>query len=220
MLSEASAVFAESFQPQGIVQALADLLVPLMADCALVHVVDEHGDAGPRRACRRRDPASRERADGVLRDLPGRHLAGQPGGHGPAHRPSAAAAERRDRGDGRRGARRGAVRAPAHGAGGQQPVAAARPPAVAPLGLLAITRERPYGEDDLGHVLDLARRAALALDNASRYAFERDLAVTLQRSLLPRDLPMGPGYRAAARYLAGARGTAGRRRLVRRRRGR
>jgi serine phosphatase RsbU (regulator of sigma subunit) len=31
--------------------------------------------------------------------------------------------------------------------------------------------------------------------------------VTLQRSLLPRDLPMGPGYRAAARYLAGARGT-------------
>ena len=75
------------------------------------------------------------------------------------------------------------------------------------VGLLALTRSAAYGEDDLGHVLDLVRRAALALDNASRYAFERDLAVTLQRSLLPRALPMGAGYRAAARYLAGARGT-------------
>ena len=75
------------------------------------------------------------------------------------------------------------------------------------VGLLALSREREYDDAAVDHALDLARRAGLALDNASRYAFERDLAVTLQRSLLPRELPMGAGYLAAARYLAGARGT-------------
>jgi hypothetical protein len=75
------------------------------------------------------------------------------------------------------------------------------------LGVLSLSRDTPYDDADLDHALDLSRRAALALDNASRYAFERDVAVTLQHSLLPRALTGREGLTAAARYLPGARGT-------------
>jgi len=49
---------------------------------------------------------------------------------------------------------------------------------------------------------DLGRRAALALDNARLYAERSEVAQTLQRALLPPDLPLIPGARLAARYLA------------------
>ena len=205
VLSEASAVFAESFQPQGIVQALVDLLVPLMADCAVVHVVDERGGVSLG-AVQTRDPASREALTGLFADVPLDTSLGSPTGTvlrtgRPQALPLAAteamAQAARDPEQAEQ------VRTALRGGGLSLPLTARG----RTVGLLTLTRAAAYREDDVGHVLDLARRAALALDNASRYAFERDLAVTLQRSLLPRDLPMGPGYRAAARYLAGARGT-------------
>src|SRR5207247_1203152 len=49
---------------------------------------------------------------------------------------------------------------------------------------------------------ELARRAALAIDNARLYEQERRIAETLQRSLLPQRLPPIPGLASAARYLA------------------
>ncbi len=205
VLSEASAVFAESFQPTGIMQALVDLLVPVMADCAMVHVVDEHG-ALSLGALQVRDPASRQPLTDFFATFPVDTTPGSPAGTvlrtgRPQALPSAAteamASAARD------GEQFEHLRTMLRGSSLSLPLTARG----RTVGLLAITRDAAYGDDDLSHVLDLARRAALALDNASRYAFERDLAVTLQRSLLPRALPMGPGYRAAARYLAGARGT-------------
>ena len=53
---------------------------------------------------------------------------------------------------------------------------------------------------------DLARRAALALDNAKLFEASRDMAVTLQRSLMPSALPTIPGLDVAARYQAGGEG--------------
>ncbi|HEX2179696.1 MAG TPA: PP2C family protein-serine/threonine phosphatase, partial [Actinomycetota bacterium] len=53
---------------------------------------------------------------------------------------------------------------------------------------------------------DLARRAALALDNAKMFESSRDMAVTLQKSLLPAALPEIPGLDIAARYNAGGEG--------------
>ena len=205
VLSEASAVFAESFQPQGIVQALVDLLVPFMADCAIVHVVDEHGGTSLG-ALQTGDPTSREALTEFFASYVVDTSPGTPAGTvlrtgRPQALPGAAAeamarlARDREQFEHLRTALRGGSLVVPLTARGRT------------VGLLSLVRDAAYGEADLGHVLDLARRAALALDNASRYAFERDLAVTLQRSLLPRDLPMGPGYRAAARYLAGASGT-------------
>ena len=53
---------------------------------------------------------------------------------------------------------------------------------------------------------DLGRRAALALDNARLYAERSAVAATLQRSLLPPDLPRIPGAQVAARYRRRATG--------------
>lgn len=56
-------------------------------------------------------------------------------------------------------------------------------------------------------VADIAVRAALALDNARLYSHQREVAVTLQHSLLPQSLPSLAGWDIAAAYLPGAEGT-------------
>jgi GAF domain-containing protein len=75
------------------------------------------------------------------------------------------------------------------------------------LGTLTLATERPYGRRYGRHELelagDLAGRATLAVDNARLYAREHAAAETLQRSLLPV-LPEVEGLRLAARYLVGA----------------
>jgi serine phosphatase RsbU (regulator of sigma subunit) len=59
---------------------------------------------------------------------------------------------------------------------------------------------RAYGDEDLELAQELARRAALALDNARLYEERSHIARTLQRSLLPRNLPEIPGVEVAAFY--------------------
>jgi serine phosphatase RsbU (regulator of sigma subunit) len=59
---------------------------------------------------------------------------------------------------------------------------------------------RTYGEDDLDIAVDLARRAALGLDNARAYETQREIAGTLQRSLLPPALPDIGAFSVAATY--------------------
>ena len=63
---------------------------------------------------------------------------------------------------------------------------------------------RVRGTGPLALVEDLATRMATAVDNAMRYRKERETALTLQRSLMPRDLPDLPGLEVAARYLPAA----------------
>jgi serine phosphatase RsbU (regulator of sigma subunit) len=64
------------------------------------------------------------------------------------------------------------------------------------------------GSDDEALALfqDLARRAALALDNARLYEERDQVARTLQRSLLPGALPDIPGVELAGRYVAAGEG--------------
>ena len=62
---------------------------------------------------------------------------------------------------------------------------------------------RVFDEADLDTAADLARRAALTVDNARLYQREHDVAEALQRSLLPQ-LPAVPGLDRAARYLPGS----------------
>jgi PAS domain S-box-containing protein len=58
----------------------------------------------------------------------------------------------------------------------------------------------PYDEADVRLVSDLASRAAVHIDNARLYTREHNTAVTLQRSLLPRDIPPVAGLQIAYRY--------------------
>jgi serine phosphatase RsbU (regulator of sigma subunit)/PAS domain-containing protein len=66
---------------------------------------------------------------------------------------------------------------------------------------------RAFDEDDLAFAQDMAARAATAVDNARLYTTLTQTAETLQRSLLPQRLAQPPGWRIAASYRAGERGS-------------
>ncbi|MFJ4467110.1 SpoIIE family protein phosphatase [Streptomyces sp. NPDC089424] len=67
----------------------------------------------------------------------------------------------------------------------------------------------PFEEEDLSLAEELVARAAVAVDNARRYTREHALAVTLQRSLLPRALPEQSAVEVAHRYLPAQSGVGG-----------
>jgi PAS domain S-box-containing protein len=74
------------------------------------------------------------------------------------------------------------------------------------LSLVSAGSGRRFGDDDLILAIDLARRAALALDNARLYSERTHVARVLQSSLLPPWLPEIPGLDIAARYRAAGAG--------------
>ncbi|WP_373043362.1 SpoIIE family protein phosphatase [Streptomyces sp. NRRL S-448] len=67
----------------------------------------------------------------------------------------------------------------------------------------------PFDDEDVSFVEELTARAALSVDNARRYTREHDMAVTLQRSLLPRGVPEQSAVEVAHRYLAAQAGVGG-----------
>ncbi|UQX04251.1 SpoIIE family protein phosphatase [Streptomyces sp. RerS4] len=69
------------------------------------------------------------------------------------------------------------------------------------------TARAPFTGQDLSLAGELASRAALCLDNARLYSRVQDIALTLQRSLLPSALSTGPYVTVAHRYLPGSRVT-------------
>ncbi|MFF5342502.1 SpoIIE family protein phosphatase [Streptomyces althioticus] len=70
------------------------------------------------------------------------------------------------------------------------------------LGLTTFFRRRrsPFDAEDLHLAEDLVSRAAVCVDNARRYTRERDAALVLQRSLLPRRLPDQDAVEVAVCY--------------------
>jgi anti-sigma regulatory factor (Ser/Thr protein kinase) len=71
------------------------------------------------------------------------------------------------------------------------------------LGVLTAGRPagRPHTPDELAIIADLARRAAVAIENARIHDNRRRIATTLQRSLLPPQLPAIDGLEVAAQYV-------------------
>ena len=66
--------------------------------------------------------------------------------------------------------------------------------------LVSSSPQRHYGEEDLSLAEALAYRCALAVDNARLYRERSHIARTLQRSLLPK-LPQIPGVEVGVEYL-------------------
>lgn len=62
-------------------------------------------------------------------------------------------------------------------------------------------RAHPFEADDVLLAEEFVARAAVCIDNASRYSRERATALALQRSLLPQRLPALGALDAASRYL-------------------
>ncbi|MER6308940.1 SpoIIE family protein phosphatase [Streptomyces sp. NPDC001657] len=67
----------------------------------------------------------------------------------------------------------------------------------------------PFEEEELSLAEELVARAAVSIDNARRYTREHTMAITLQRSLLPRALPEQNAVEAAYRYLPAQAGRGG-----------
>ncbi|WP_234538142.1 SpoIIE family protein phosphatase/ATP-binding protein [Streptomyces shenzhenensis] len=80
------------------------------------------------------------------------------------------------------------------------------------LGLANFCRSQkiaPFDTEELALAEELVARAAVSIDNARRYTREHSMAVTLQRSLLPRSLPAQSALDIAYRYLPAQSGVGG-----------
>ncbi|GGJ16739.1 histidine kinase [Streptomyces brasiliensis] len=80
------------------------------------------------------------------------------------------------------------------------------------LGMANLWRSKehaPFDEEELSLAEELVARAAVSIDNARRYTREHALAVTLQRSLLPRALPELSALEVGYRYLPAQSGVSG-----------
>jgi anti-anti-sigma factor len=77
------------------------------------------------------------------------------------------------------------------------------------VGALGVTflHTSAFGDADRAFLLDVASQVAVALERAELADARREMAETLQRSLLPGDLPETPGVAVAARYLPAVAGT-------------
>ncbi len=199
LMAEATSTLIATLDLTDLLDRLARLCVPLLADWVFVTLVDDSGTV--------RETASRHR-DGFADEL--RLLTTQHVGHLPEVSPTR---------------RSIAASRPVlvHHAGGLDGLfsSAATREAAERLGvgsLLAVpmvarrrTRgaillgrrdtERPFDQEDVDLAEDLARRAALAMDNVRLYQQEHTVADTLQRSLLP-ELPVIPGVESAAHYVS------------------
>ncbi|WLW57823.1 PP2C family protein-serine/threonine phosphatase [Streptomyces sp. YU58] len=175
-LADASAVLTASLNHDEIVRRLPELLVPEYARDVDIWLFDGDGD---------RQPPAPHPAAAVLAARTGRpqYAADHPGGlPGVDDQPPSALDP------------------------GRPLLCVPLPTRRAPLGVLTLS---PPGDrwdpDDAVMLIELTRRASIAMDNARRFEHNRDIAETLQRALLT-DLPTTPGLSLAARYLPATHG--------------
>jgi len=199
-LAEASPLLDASLDLRTTLDSLARISVPHLADLCLVDVLE--GGEVRRMASAAADPS----VDRALRALPGRYHV-DPAGDDPIARAvrdgapavldGSAARVFGDDDLGLRGRVTHALLVPMR----------ARGRTLGVLALAALGEERRFGDGELRLAEDLARRAALALDNARLYEQQSTVARVLQQSLLPERLPAYDGLELAARYRPAGDGT-------------
>ncbi|SSC23579.1 PPM-type phosphatase with PAS domain and GAF domain, partial [Klenkia terrae] len=201
LMAEATSSLTATLDRTELLDRLADLCVPLLADWIFVTVVDAYGTV--------EETAGRHR-DGLADEL--RAISAQHAMHLTPGSPSRQAMERRqpvlieqmtsDRLDDVFA--HSVTRAAYDRLGGHAVLAVpmiARRRVLGSLALVLTDDERGFTTEDTELVQDLARRAAMALDNVRLYQAEHEVAETLQRSLLP-ELPEIAGVQAAAHYVS------------------
>jgi serine phosphatase RsbU (regulator of sigma subunit) len=77
------------------------------------------------------------------------------------------------------------------------------------IGVLTVGRpaDRSHSPEDVALISDIARRSALAIDNAQRATQHIKTSQALQQALLPRALPTAEGAEFAAEYLPASTGS-------------
>ncbi|MFI6261580.1 SpoIIE family protein phosphatase [Micromonospora sp. NPDC051006] len=176
-LAEASELLAQSLDVELTMALIPQLVVPRLGQWCAVHTTDEWG--------RLRLAASSHADESVLPQL---HKVLQETG------PDSIQARLRE-------ASRNAAQVPLGG-----PMEGFAVPLIARgqrLGTLAVGRHQRHRHDpdEVAVLEDVARRAALAIENARIHAERRRVAQTLQQSLLPPVLPVVDGIGFAAEYV-------------------
>lgn len=206
-IAEASTLLAESLDVVEIVDRLAKLAVPKIADWCSIHLVDDRG-IPQQMAAAHSDPSKLELARelqeryppdprtetgvyGVVRSMAPLLMAEIPedllleGAQDDEHVRMIQALDLRS-----------AMIVPL----------VCRGRALGAITLVAAESGRRYTQDDLDLAVDLASRAAYPIDNARLYEETRIVAQTLQKSFLPPDLPDIPGVDISARYYPAGEG--------------
>ena len=206
LLAEASQAFSESLDDEDVMAAVANLAVPRLADWFAIDLVDlagiktstaVHSDAGKAELLDR--VARLGAGGGVVPDVPAVIAEGRARLHPQVN---VAAWPDGSLDDERAGA---------------LAVVGVHSLMVVPLTARGRTfgamtfvigdSDLSYSAEDVNLAEDLARRAALSIDNARLFADRTHVANVLQRSLLPPELPEVPGATVAARYRAAVAGS-------------
>jgi len=200
-LAGASPLLDASLDLRTTLDSLVRLCVPFLGEICLV---DEVADGEVRRlAAAAADPG----VERLVRLLPGRYAADAGDTEAPVAR--ALRTGRSELVSEAATALPGPEAAPAEGLRARAAMVVplrARGRAIGALTIASLRPGRHYDAGDLGLAEDLARRAALALDNARLHESQTRIARTLQSGMLPGRLPELPGVELAARYRPGGDG--------------
>ena len=201
LMAEATSALIATLDMTELLDRLATLCVPRLADWVFVTLVDQYGEV--------RETAARHR-DGRQAEL--QEFATLHALHLPPTSPSRRSIatsravlvedlspEVRDRLIVHPGAR--AAFETLGGTSALSVPMVARRRTLGALALVMTSEDRTFGKEDVELAEDLAARAALAMDNVRLYQQEHSVADTLQRSLLP-ELPDVPGIESAAHYVS------------------
>jgi serine phosphatase RsbU (regulator of sigma subunit) len=207
-LADVTGVLSSSLEPAETLRSLTDVLVPRLADWAVVYLVPSDNEAQLAAWAAHRDPDLSQAMTEYQRQ----------------HPPDTSVADElaqviRTGRSFRYGVVPDEVRERATASVADPALAAEFSPTSAigvalmargrVIGAVALARTRgaAYTDEDLVLIEEVSGRAAVAVDNAETFRRERDAALTLQRSLLPQLLPRVEGVSFAWRYLPGAAGT-------------
>ena len=201
LLAAAGTTLSASLDLEAMLEGIARLAVPELADWCLLDILEEDGSVN-QLAAAHADPAK----ESLLRELLGYRRFGEdaPGtvarvlrtGHSILV-PEASDALLAERATGEE--HLGVLRRLGVCSIMSVPLLA-RGRTLGAITLVSSDPERPYGEEDLSLTEGLAYRCALAVDNARLYRERSHIALTLQRSLLP-SLPEMPGIEVGVEYL-------------------
>jgi PAS domain S-box-containing protein len=198
-LLRAGALAGATLDPDELLRHAAELIVPTLADWSVVFLPDEAGVLRLR--------AGAHRLPALEQDLRGMRDRIDPPGPGSAvhttfltgdttHAPDLGGALDGWLTEVGGGSARSLLVVPLKVAGRQA-------------GVLALAREdgrAHFSSGEIDVVEELGRRVAVGLSNAEDFAREHDLAETLQRSVLPVELPALPRLELAVRYLPATAG--------------
>ncbi|HET7480197.1 MAG TPA: PAS domain S-box protein [Rubrobacteraceae bacterium] len=202
LLAAAGPTLSASLDYEGTLQRVARLVVPELADWCLLDVIGEDGEV-EQLACAHADP---EKEDLLVRLREHRSFGeDDPGSTARVLRTGksvlvAEVPEVYRRGGGLTGEHLDIFRQLAPQSIMSVPLLA-RGRIIGAMTLASSDPVHRYDEEDLALAESLAYRCALASDNSRLYSERSEIARTLQRSLLPSNLPEIPGVEIGAEYL-------------------